>query len=316
MSKTNKVSVVLPIYNVEQYISQCLDSIIKQKHSNLEILCIDDCSPDNSVEIVKQYMQKDSRIKLIQHNQNKYLGGARNTGIENSTGKYIVFIDTDDMISEDFISSLYKSAELDDADFAYNHNIIFYYEDINLYKQPKGKFSHIKNNFYTSACLKIYNLNFLITNNIKFVENARYEDNHFWYLVQSYAKKFTITDKGEYYYRRNNSSIMAQKRTLLKNHDLLRLFDIYLQTVKSNPKNFKAVKVDILKTKNHFKYNSLKNKIEFYKILKNMVKDFKVDYLKLFSKKELKYIKFVKYSNFIIFYLRYGNSLSNILKFK
>ena len=86
------ISVIVPMYNVEQFLPRCVESIINQTHKNIEIILVDDESPDRSGEIAEEYAAKDSRIKVI-HQKNKWLGGARNSGIKIATGKYIIFVD-------------------------------------------------------------------------------------------------------------------------------------------------------------------------------------------------------------------------------
>ena len=86
------VSVIIPVYNVEKYLTKCLDSVVNQTYTNLEIICVNDGSPDNSAKILEAFAKKDSRIKII-NQENKGLSGARNTGIESATGDYIVFLD-------------------------------------------------------------------------------------------------------------------------------------------------------------------------------------------------------------------------------
>lgn len=102
------VSVVLPIYNVEKYLSRCLESVVNQSYRKLEIILVDDESPDKCPEICDEWAAKDSRIKVI-HKKNGGLGYARNTGIENATGEYICFVDSDDYIAPDTIEKAYKS---------------------------------------------------------------------------------------------------------------------------------------------------------------------------------------------------------------
>lgn len=109
------VSVIVPIYNVEKYIDRCLNSIINQKLENIEIILVDDGSPDNCPQICENYQKRDNRIKVI-HKKNEGLGYARNSGMEIADGKYISFIDSDDYISEDFLYKLYTKAVEYDAD--------------------------------------------------------------------------------------------------------------------------------------------------------------------------------------------------------
>lgn len=112
------ISVVLPIYNVEMYLERCIKSIVNQTYKNLEIILIDDGSPDNCPQICEEWARKDSRVKVI-HKKNAGLGMARNTGIENATGRYICFVDSDDYIALDTIEKAYNQARKVSADIVY-----------------------------------------------------------------------------------------------------------------------------------------------------------------------------------------------------
>lgn len=104
------VSVIIPVYNVEKYLPKCLDSVIGQTYREIEIICVNDGSPDNSAEILENYAEKDSRIKIITQ-KNQGLSGARNTGIKNATGYYTVFLDSDDWLDLDTIEAAVSAAE-------------------------------------------------------------------------------------------------------------------------------------------------------------------------------------------------------------
>ncbi|PPS21321.1 glycosyltransferase family 2 protein [Brachyspira murdochii] len=105
-----KISVIIPVYNVESYLRECLDSVINQTLKDIEIICIDDNSTDNSYNILLDYQKIDNRIKIIKHKENLGLGPARNSGIKVAIGEYIYFIDSDDYISDNYINALYESA--------------------------------------------------------------------------------------------------------------------------------------------------------------------------------------------------------------
>ncbi|MUG73948.1 glycosyltransferase family 2 protein [Paenibacillus validus] len=111
-----KISVIVPVYNVERYISRAMDSLIKQTFGNIEILVVNDCSLDGSMEIVKKYGQQDNRIQIINHDVNKGLGEARNTGIKAASGEYLFFLDSDDWIEERTLETLYQTAIKEKAD--------------------------------------------------------------------------------------------------------------------------------------------------------------------------------------------------------
>ena len=130
-----KVSIIVPVYNVELYLRECLDSIINQTLKDIEIICVDDCSTDNSYIILDEYSKKDSRIKLLKHNVNKGLGPARNTGINVAQGEYIGFIDSDDYISLDYFENLYNTAKKYNSDIVSTLNI-------KLYEMHNNKIKH------------------------------------------------------------------------------------------------------------------------------------------------------------------------------
>lgn len=110
-----KISVIVPVYNVEKYLSRCIDSLIRQSYSNIEILLVDDGSKDDSLSICKEYEAKDSRIHVF-HKENEGLGLTRNYGVEQATGEYITFVDSDDYLTLDAIDSMVKKAVETDAD--------------------------------------------------------------------------------------------------------------------------------------------------------------------------------------------------------
>ncbi len=131
------ISIVIPIYNVEKYLKNCVDSVCNQTYRNLEIILVDDGSPDHCPEICEDYARNDSRVRVI-HKQNGGLSDARNYGIEVAKGKYITCIDSDDYVSEDFIEYLYKLLKDANADISVcgfiktknlNENRIFTSED-------------------------------------------------------------------------------------------------------------------------------------------------------------------------------------------
>lgn len=129
-----KVSVVITLYNIEKYIKQCLDSVLSQTYKNLEVLLVDDCSTDNTMLIVSQY--KDERIILLKHPHNMGAGQARKTGIEAATGDYVITVDGDDWLSEDFIEKLVANAEETHADIVSGGMTVVHnaeYQEINRF---------------------------------------------------------------------------------------------------------------------------------------------------------------------------------------
>lgn len=115
--ESNKISIIVPVYNVEQYLERCVNSLINQTYKNIEIILVDDGSPDQCPQLCDNYANSDSRIKVI-HKTNGGLSDARNVGLDNATGEYIAFVDSDDWVENDFIETLCKNAEKENADIS------------------------------------------------------------------------------------------------------------------------------------------------------------------------------------------------------
>ena len=105
-----KVSIIIPVYNGEKTIGKCLDSVCSQTYRNIEIICVNDCSKDNSLSVLEQYAAKDNRIRVFNHTVNKNAGGARNTGIKAAIGEYLYYADCDDWVREDAIEKLVEAS--------------------------------------------------------------------------------------------------------------------------------------------------------------------------------------------------------------
>ena len=143
-NKEPLVSVLLSIYKVEEYLEECLDSILEQSYKNLEIVCVDNGSPDNCGEILKKYALKDKRIKVVTLKENKFLCGGRNAGLDNATGDFVCFIDPDDWIEKDYIKVMVdaieniKDPDGNDLNLVVNFNAVSYLNKTNdiLFKFP------------------------------------------------------------------------------------------------------------------------------------------------------------------------------------
>ena len=110
-----KVSVIMPVFNVEKYLRQCLDSLLNQSLTEFEIICVDDGSTDSSLEILHEYQQKDHRVKVLTQ-QNKFAGVARNNGLKVAQGEYVFFLDSDDFFEKDMFMEVYNQGKKTDAD--------------------------------------------------------------------------------------------------------------------------------------------------------------------------------------------------------
>ena len=209
-----KVSVIIPVYNMEKYLEECLDSICHQTLKDIEIICINDGSKDKSEQILKDYTQKDKRIVLIEQ-KNQGLSIARNNGIKIAKGQYIGFVDSDDKIDPDFYEKLYNAASKNDADIAISgykkitkKNKIKTLFKVQKEKSVSGltqKMNFSENGFYVWN--KIYKRDLILENKLFFPENVNFEDISWTLNVLFLAKKIQTVSHTFYYYRYNAQSI-------------------------------------------------------------------------------------------------------------
>lgn len=220
-----KVSVVVPVYNSEKYLVQCLDSICGQTLREIEIICVDDGSTDQSSVILDDYAGQDERIKVI-HKSNAGYGAAMNTGIDVAKGEYIGIVESDDCIEAQMYEMLYCAAVLDDLDViksdayywiegaAYRKRIHYkwldsYYDRV-LDDISRNKFF----DFYMNIWTGIYKRDFLNAFHIRFYESpgASYQDNGFWIQTLVYCRKAKWVNKAFYLYRQDNPEASIRNR--------------------------------------------------------------------------------------------------------
>ena len=213
-----KISVILPVYNVEKYLSECLDSIINQTLKDIEIICVNDGSTDNSLAILKEYASKDTRIKIIDK-ENEGLGYTRKVGLNNATGEYILFCDSDDYYSElTVFEELYNYIEKVKVDVVifecirFDKNKGFYIEKKDLFNTPPKKeiFSYLDINnilfFRAYAWRKIYSKKFLDKfDDWFFPKYINYEDIPFHFQIITRARMSYINQTFYVYRIRENS---------------------------------------------------------------------------------------------------------------
>ena len=221
------VSVIIPIYNAENYLKQCLDSIVGQTLKDIEIICVDDGSTDGSAEILREYQEKDARITVIRQ-ENAGAGAARNKGLDKAKGKYLSFLDADDFFEPDMLEEAYKSAEEDKADY-----VIFksgqYNTETDEYNYPKWVFQEIHIPPYTPftyrqltrnifrvfvgwAWDKLYSREFVIDNNLRFQEQRTSNDLLFVFSALVVAKRISVCRKVLVHQRRDSSDSLSKTR--------------------------------------------------------------------------------------------------------
>lgn len=210
----DKVSVIVPIYNVEPYLRRCLDSLVIQKHKNIEILMVDDCSTDGSATIAKEYAEKYPQFLFIQREKNGGLAAARNTGMSVATGEWLAFVDSDDWVTEDYISAMYKVARTDNADIVMSS--IYYYYSENRYKEvsPFGDLTTMSSQKEKVALSRAYaptrlfRKAFVDTTGVIFPEDIkRSEDTATVIPWLTMTKKISILRKPMYYYYQRQNSL-------------------------------------------------------------------------------------------------------------
>lgn len=234
------ISVIIPVYNVEKYLTKCIESIIKQTYTNLEIILVDDGSPDNCGKICDEYAQKDDRIKVI-HKKNGGQSEARNYGIEIATGKYITFLDSDDYISEDYIEYMYKLLKDNNANLSIcgvqivnNENKKYNTEEteVKIYKTNEA----FENLLYAEGIegavyAKLYPKDYF--DNIKFPVGEKYEDIAIIALLMNKAEKIVYGNKKCYFYYTRPGS--TSKSGFNKNElDYIKNVKLMLNYIKQN----------------------------------------------------------------------------------
>lgn len=208
------ITIIVPVYNVKKYLKECLDSIINQTYKNLEIILVDDGSPDNCGKICDEYAKRDKRIKVI-HKENGGLSSARNAGLDIAKGEYISFIDSDDYVAENFIEKLYLLCIQNNADIA-ECDFIRFENEINLLEQEENldiysayDRKHIIYMKHSIACNKLYKK--YLYEKLRFPIGKTNEDEFTIYKILYSCKNVTVfTNLKLYYYRYNPQSIMGR----------------------------------------------------------------------------------------------------------
>lgn len=226
MENSVKVSVVIPVYNVEKYLRECVDSVLNQTYTSYEIILVDDGSTDSSGSICDSYLIKDSRIRVL-HKANGGLSSARNAGLEIAVGKYVYFLDSDDYISDQTLEKLVEVAEKDSADLVFFDAVSFADAEDNFkvsqnyirkqnYKTGKGTavFSEMQKNdeFHSAVPLLFIKKDLLEQNDIRFIDGIYYEDMLFTYQVFCCAKVASQNKEAFYHRRYRKNSIMTSKK--------------------------------------------------------------------------------------------------------
>jgi glycosyltransferase involved in cell wall biosynthesis len=203
------ISIIIPVYNAQKYLSQCLDSVLNQEFKDFECICVNDGSTDKSQEILEKYRKKDGRIKIILQ-KNAGISAARNAGVYEALGEYVYFMDNDDFITKDYLENMHKAAIETKCPMVVNPNINIYFDDNDIEKEAdyfKEKIYRTTPYFLLGPELHIFVWNKLFKTalirdvGLNFPLNTNSEDVYFYYCIMPYIKNFAVSKKGVYYWR-------------------------------------------------------------------------------------------------------------------
>ncbi len=292
-----QVSIIIPIYNVEKYIKECLKSVVTQGLTDYEILCIDDCGQDKSIDIVNEFKSQYNlnNLFIIKHDNNKGLSAARNTGIEHARGEYLFFLDSDDFLEKNSIYNLYNIAKNENLDVL-EAKVLEFFDEID-YKIHLGNssidyetsildgdsyFSEVnKNNHYMPmACGKLYRTIF-IKNNFRFFPDILSEDEEFTPRVLLKAERVKYVNIPTYYYRRRNESITTSFNKSLRWVDSYIIIIRGLQDLERKNK-FKASSKYLNRRAAQMTLSLLKNAVAY-----NLSKEYVKEIIKVIRKEKL-----------------------------
>ena len=247
------VTVIVPVYNVEKYLAECLDSICAQTLKNIEIICMNDGSTDLSGDILAQYAARDSRIFVL-NQENQGQSAARNNALDLARGKYISFVDSDDIIAPEMLEELYNRAEALNADIAFGNRVIYYQDEnkkdvIPFWRKLKAdntveeddnlpetfKAERIYDYMLITPCYpwgKLIRREFLTNHNIKFVKGLIYEDIIYFVDLMMAKPVMTYLNKPFYTYRVLSTSTC--RKVSAKQFDIFKVIKHIAATIKAN----------------------------------------------------------------------------------
>uniref|UniRef100_UPI003F4C9D9B glycosyltransferase family 2 protein n=1 Tax=Brachyspira catarrhinii TaxID=2528966 RepID=UPI003F4C9D9B len=251
-----KVTIIILVYNTEQYLEKCLNSVIKQTLKEIEIICIDDKSTDNSINIIKEFQKKDNRIILIESEKNMGMGYNRDVGIKQAKGEYIGFVDSDDYVDENYFYELYSTSKKYNSDLTKTENIEIYNKNYEIKSNIKNQNKIIEEGLYklsiadfinsiniakqintpitTTVWSKLFKREFILKNNIKYnYLRGNGEDLCFVLTVLAYNPIIAINNKAVYNcVQRNEANINILNRDYIGN-----IIEISYESLKSYYKN-------------------------------------------------------------------------------
>ena len=308
MKKTEKISVIVPIYNVEKYLNRCIDSIINQTYENLEIILVDDGSPDDCGKICDEYAKLDKRIKVI-HKKNGGLSDARNAGIDVSKGKYLTFIDSDDYIDLDYVEFLYnlikkfktKMSICIERIYYENGTILSKENDREVVLNQKEVLEKMlyQDEINVSTWAKMYDRS--LFKKIKFPKGKIFEDAFTTYKLVMECDKVAVNVKCKYNYMIRKGSILTADFNLNK----LLLIDAYQQMTRDVLKIYPDLDLACKRANIYSRLSTLRQMIYTKNRLKNKEQEIR-EYIINNSKEVLKNKKVCFRDKIAIIILKFG----------
>lgn len=287
-----KVSILIPVYNVEIYIQDCAISLFEQTYKNIEYIFVDDCSTDDSIDKLKKicasYPQRIDSIKIYQHNRNLGISAVRNTALLNSTGDYIMFVDSDDYVDRKAVEILVDYVESTSADVVICDHYLKYEDRVKYVSAyyVSNKIEYVKAILLRKANSqlwgKIYNADFLKDTGLSFVDNINYgEDFLFLSKLFYYAKNIVKINESLYYYRIRKNSLSALNGISIDSVNNLVEINLMLEKFYSNDSRFYQT-IDLMKLRN--KLVLLKrSRLSMYKYIVHLYPDVEKQNLSLLS---------------------------------
>ena len=290
-----KISVIIPVYNTEAYLNRCLESVVNQTYNNLEIVCVNDCSTDNSVKILKSYAEKDSRIKIVSNIKNLGLYHARLEGFQRATGEYIAFLDSDDYISLDYYRCLICEAEEQNADVViskiihensdgqrYIHNLYHFYDfdigektPLEAYFEQRGQcfaWHTVWNKLYKKS---IWDLALPYLNK-QTQHLIMTEDFVFSSIIFSFVRKISYVDYSYHFYYQHqgaSTSLNGNYKKYLKNiKDIIVAFNFVEEFLKN-------IKVSDAIMRDYFSWKELYSRFWYDNVMSCALNDVRKKYL-------------------------------------
>lgn len=278
-----KISAIVPIYKVEQYLNRCIDSIINQTYTNLEIILVDDGSPDNCPKICDEYAKVDDRIKVI-HKENGGLSDARNAGLNVATGDYIGFIDSDDWVHKDMYKILYKIMMEEKSDivecnakkinkYLDDMEVNLDFKSFNYNKEESIEALISENTVQQTVWNKLYKKD--VIENILF-EKGKFHEDEFWtYQIFHRCDKLVHVDIDLYYYFQREDSIMGESYSINRLDAIQGRYNRYLFIKDNYPKYVQLEKINLFYIcLYYFQQSLLKSNDEEYRVTKEFIKKY------------------------------------------